>query len=39
MSLLILGLVLTTWGWAGLIATYEYLLWEDEQTETEEIEL
>jgi hypothetical protein len=38
MSFLLPGLILTTWGLVGLIATYEYLLWEDRQAELEEIE-
>ena len=38
-DLFLLGLVLTTWGWAELVATWEYLLWEDRQGELEEVEL
>ena len=38
-DLFVLGLVLTTWGWAGLVAAHEIMLHEDRTAEVEEIEL
>lgn len=38
-DLFILGMVLTTWGFAGLIAAHEIMLHEDRTAETEEVEL